>query len=157
MLHRAYYRRMSAIPSETLKLAFERASRIPLELPWEDSVEQEADIIGRIWRLGLTLVLVMASGEKLMETGRLLKVAKSKNRSFGGTGARTSSEIMHYPTALFRSGRFSTISPHTKFWRDAYSRAMDRRISTLRALAPLRQRARTTRAVRIRNKFSRSF
>ena len=31
--------------------------------------------------LGLTLVLIMASGEKLVETGRRLKIVKPKNRS----------------------------------------------------------------------------
>jgi hypothetical protein len=69
------------VPGETLKAAFERASKIPLELPDEDSPEVEADFIERLWRLGLTLVLIMASGEKLVETGKRLKIVKPKNRS----------------------------------------------------------------------------
>jgi hypothetical protein len=79
--NRAYYKSISVVPGETLKAAFERASKIPLELPDEDSPEVEADFIERLWRLGLTLVLIMASGEKLVETGRRLKIVKPKNRS----------------------------------------------------------------------------
>ena len=83
--NRAYYKSISVVPGETLKAAFERASKIPLELPDEDSPEVEADFIERLWRLGLTLVLIMASGEKLVETGRRLKIVKPKNRSSSST------------------------------------------------------------------------
>jgi hypothetical protein len=79
--NRAYYKSISVVPGETLKAAFERASKIPLELPAENLPEVEADFIERLWRLGLTPVLIMASGEKLVETGRRLKIVKAKNRS----------------------------------------------------------------------------
>jgi hypothetical protein len=39
--NRAYYKSISVVPGETLKAAFERASKIPLELPDEDSPEVE--------------------------------------------------------------------------------------------------------------------
>jgi hypothetical protein len=83
--NRAYYKSISVVPGETLKAACERASKIPLELPDEDSPEVEADFIERLWRLGLTLVLIMASGEKLVETGRRLKIVKPKNCSSSST------------------------------------------------------------------------
>ena len=78
--HRAYYKSVPAVYGETLEAAFERASKIPLELPNEDSPEVEANFIDRLWRLAVTLVLIMASGEKLIETGKRLKVVNPKNR-----------------------------------------------------------------------------
>ena len=80
--HRAYHSSVSVVSGETIKAAYERASNIPLELPGEDSVEVEANFIERLWRLGLTLVLIMASGENLLEPGQRLKIVKSKNRFF---------------------------------------------------------------------------
>ena len=77
----AYYKSISVVPGETLKATFERASKIPLELLDQDSPEVEASFIERLWRLGLTLVLIMASEENLVDTGRRLKIVKPKNRS----------------------------------------------------------------------------
>ena len=79
--NRSYYKSISLVPGETTKAAFERASKIPLELPGDDSPQVEADFIERLWLLGLTLVLIMASGEKLIEAGRRLKIVRPKNRS----------------------------------------------------------------------------
>ena len=66
------------VAGETTKAAFERASKIPLELTGEDSPEVEADFIERLWLLGLTLVLIIASGETLVEMGRRLKIVRPK-------------------------------------------------------------------------------
>jgi hypothetical protein len=77
----AYYKSISVIPGETIKTAFERASEIPLEFPGGDPAEWEKDFVERLWLLGLTLVLIMASGENLIETGRQLKIVRSKNHS----------------------------------------------------------------------------
>jgi hypothetical protein len=41
----------------------------------------DAEFIDRMWLLGTTLVLIMASGEKLLEPGVRLKTVKPKNRS----------------------------------------------------------------------------
>jgi len=77
----AYYKSISLIPGETIKAAFERASTIPLEFPGGESAEWDEGFLERLWLLGLTLVLIMASGEKLIETGRQLKIVRPKNHS----------------------------------------------------------------------------
>jgi len=43
--NRAYYKSISVVPGETLKAAFERASKIPLELLDQDSPEVEASLL----------------------------------------------------------------------------------------------------------------
>ena len=74
--NRCYYKSIFVVSGETMKTAFERASKIPFALPGEGlSGCQEtisivdAEFIDRMWRLGTTLVLIMASGEKLLEPG----------------------------------------------------------------------------------------
>ena len=72
------------VPGETIKAAFERASKVPFEIPEaglsgnEGTVQiLDTDFIGRLWLLGITFVLFMASGEQLVR----LKVVKPKNPS----------------------------------------------------------------------------
>ena len=74
-----YYKTISVIGGETMKSAFERASEIPYLCGDRDEISSfDADFIDRLWLLGMTLVLIMASGESLLETGVRLKTVKSK-------------------------------------------------------------------------------
>src|SRR5271165_2364870 len=41
----------------------------------------DAEFTERLWLLGITLILIMASGENLLETGARLKTVKSKKHS----------------------------------------------------------------------------
>jgi hypothetical protein len=85
-----YERTISVVDGETIKEAFERASKIPFEIPdahlrgdGDSSIEVDADFADRLWLIGLTLVLIMASGERLVEYGQRLKVVKGKKPSDG--------------------------------------------------------------------------
>ena len=85
-----YERTISVVDGETIKEAFERASKIPFEIPGahlrgdgDSSIAVDADFADRLWLIGLTLVLIMASGERLLEEGRCLKVVKGKKPSDG--------------------------------------------------------------------------
>jgi len=74
-----YYKTISVIGGETMKSAFERASEIPYLCGDRDEISSfDADFIDRLWVLGMTLVLIMASGESLLETGVRLKTVKPK-------------------------------------------------------------------------------
>ena len=65
-----------------MKSAFERASKIPYLCGDRDEISSfDADFIDRLWLLGMTLVLIMASGENLLETGVRLKTVKPKKDS----------------------------------------------------------------------------
>jgi hypothetical protein len=84
---RCYDKSISLIEGETLKSAFERASKVGFEIPEshlsepEDTVSHtDADFMDRLWLLGITLVLLMASGENLLERGIRLKTVKARNR-----------------------------------------------------------------------------
>lgn len=83
-----YQKTISVVDGETIKEAFERASKAPYDIPEtnlrgeaDSSIEVHADFIDRLWLLGLTLVLIMASGERMVEYGALLKVVKAKRTS----------------------------------------------------------------------------
>ena len=83
-----YQKTISLIDDETIKQAFERASKAPYDIPEanlhdraDTSIEVHTHFIDRLWLLGLTLVLIMASGERLIEYGARLKVVKSKSPS----------------------------------------------------------------------------
>jgi hypothetical protein len=85
-----YERTISVVDGETIKEAFERASKMPFEIPdahlrsdGDSSIEVDADFADRLWLIGLTLVLIIASGEGLVEQGRRLKVLKGKKPSDG--------------------------------------------------------------------------
>jgi hypothetical protein len=64
---------ISVVGGETMKSAFERASEVPFEIPGSHLSNPEhtitttdADFMDRLWLLGITLVLIMASGERLL-------------------------------------------------------------------------------------------
>jgi hypothetical protein len=83
-----YHKSISVVPGETMKNAFERASQVPFEIPGGHLSSPEhmisstdVDFMDRIWLLGVTLVLIMASGENLLEPGVRLKTVKSKNQA----------------------------------------------------------------------------
>jgi hypothetical protein len=61
------------VGGETMKSEFERASEVPFEIPGsllsnpEHTITTtDADFMDRLWLLGITLVLIMASGERLL-------------------------------------------------------------------------------------------
>jgi hypothetical protein len=79
---------ISVVGGETMKSAFERASEVPFEIPGSHLSNPEhtitttdADFMDRLWLLGITLVLIMASGEKLLEPGVRLKTVKPKSQT----------------------------------------------------------------------------
>ena len=68
---RCYRKTISVVGGETMKSAFERASEVPFEIPGSHLSNPEhtitttdADFMDRLWLLGITLVLIMASGER---------------------------------------------------------------------------------------------
>ena len=85
---RCYHKSISVVPGETMKNAFERASQVPFEIPGSHLSNPEhtitttdADFMDRLWLLGITLVLIMASGERLLEPGVRLKTVKPKSQT----------------------------------------------------------------------------
>ena len=84
---RGYNKGVGRIEGESIKTAFERASRIPFSAPPDlrdsENLLDIADVefADRLWLLGITLLLIMVSGENLIEHGTRLKVVKQKNRS----------------------------------------------------------------------------
>jgi hypothetical protein len=71
-----------------MKNAYERASQAPFEIPENHLFSPEhmisstdVDFMDRIRLLGLTLVLIMASKEILLEPGVRLKTVKPKNQA----------------------------------------------------------------------------
>lgn len=82
-----YHKTISVVDGETIKAAFERASKAPFDIPDSDlrgdsdSLEVNVDFVDKLWLLGLTLMLIMASGERLVESGVRLKVVKGKKLS----------------------------------------------------------------------------
>jgi hypothetical protein len=79
---------ISVVGGETMKSAFERASEVPFEIPGSHLSNPEhtitttdADFMDRLWLLGITLVLIMASGERLLEPGVRLKTVKPKSQT----------------------------------------------------------------------------
>jgi hypothetical protein len=88
--NRCYERTIAVIDGETIKESFERASKTLFEVPGADlrgdggsSIEVDAHFADRLWLLGVRLVLIMASGERLVEYGRRLKLVKGKKPSEG--------------------------------------------------------------------------
>jgi hypothetical protein len=84
--NRSYHFSINVVCGETMRAAFERASAVPFEISGKDMYGfneipsfSDADFVSRLWLLGMTLLLIMASGAPLIETGRLLKVVKPKN------------------------------------------------------------------------------
>jgi hypothetical protein len=82
-----YHKTISVVSGETMKSAFERASKVPFDVPGGHlfggkyaSSSVDADFVDRLWLLGVTLVLIMASGEKLLEYGVRLKTVKAKQQ-----------------------------------------------------------------------------
>jgi hypothetical protein len=85
---RCYRKTISVVGGETTKSAFERASEVPFEIPGsllsnpEHTITTtDADFMDRLWLLGITLVLIMASGERLLEPGVRLKTVKPKRQA----------------------------------------------------------------------------
>jgi hypothetical protein len=96
-----YYTNIDVVSAETVKGAFQRASKVPFDMPGQhlfafreimasgdgDVIRRDtfssfdAEFTERLWLLGITLILIMASGENLLETGARLKTVKSKKHS----------------------------------------------------------------------------
>jgi len=84
---RCYHKGIGRVEGESIKIAFERASRIPFSSPDRDLADSgnvlniaDVEFADRLWLLGITLLLIMVSGENLVEHGTRLKVVKQKNR-----------------------------------------------------------------------------
>jgi hypothetical protein len=83
-----YHKTIDIFSEETMKSAFERASKIPYEISGGTLPDAEralsttdGEFIDLLWLLGMTLVLIMASGENLLEPGTRLKTIKPKKPS----------------------------------------------------------------------------
>ena len=82
-----YYKNVPLIPGATIERAFQQASSAPFTLIVDDeltdnegSVDLSAeDFVDKLWLLAITLLLIMVSGENLVEHGRLEKVRKPKS------------------------------------------------------------------------------
>jgi hypothetical protein len=75
------------IPGATIKQVFQEASSVPFSLIVEDQVAENEegvdlsaeDFVDKLWLLAITLLLIMVSGEELVERGRLEKKRKPKS------------------------------------------------------------------------------
>jgi hypothetical protein len=74
------------VPGAALPALTEKASHVPFTLLINEEFAQSGegvdlsseDFIGQLWLLALTLVLIMVSGENLLEPGKLLKTVEAK-------------------------------------------------------------------------------
>jgi hypothetical protein len=79
------------IPGATIKQVFQEASSVPFSLIVEDQVAENEegvdlsaeDFVDKLWLLAITLLLIMVSGEELVERGRLEKKRKPKSGEGG--------------------------------------------------------------------------
>ena len=82
-----YYKSVPPIPGATIRQAFHQASSVPFTLivgdelaDNEEGVDLSAEDFGhKLWLLAITLLLIMISGEQLVERGRLEKKRKPKS------------------------------------------------------------------------------
>jgi hypothetical protein len=82
-----YYKSVPLIPAATIKQAFQQASSVPFSLIVNDKLadnEEGVDLsaeefVDKLWLLAMTLLLIMVSGENLIERGRLEKLRKPKS------------------------------------------------------------------------------
>jgi hypothetical protein len=76
------------IPGATIRQEFQRASSVPFTLivydelaDNEEGVDLSAeDFVDKLWLLAITLLLIMISGENLIEPGRLREEEEAKIR-----------------------------------------------------------------------------
>jgi len=86
-----YYKSVPLIPGATIKQAFQRASSVPFSLIVDDELAEDEegvdlsaeDFVDKLWLLATTLLLIMVSGEELVERGRLEKKGKPKSGEGG--------------------------------------------------------------------------
>ena len=82
-----YYKSVPLIPGATIKQAFQQASSVPFSLFIDDQVADNEegidlsaeDFVDKLWLLSITLLLIMVSGENLIEHGGLEKKRKPKS------------------------------------------------------------------------------
>jgi hypothetical protein len=82
-----YYKSVPLIPGATIKQAFCQASSVPFSLivndelaDNEEGVDLSAEVfVDKLWLLSITLLLIVVSGENLIERGRLEKKRKPKS------------------------------------------------------------------------------
>jgi hypothetical protein len=81
-----YYKSVPLLPGATIKQAFQQASSVPFSLIVNDELADNGegvdlsaeDFVDKLWLLSITLLLIMVSGENLVERGRLEKLRKPK-------------------------------------------------------------------------------
>ena len=86
-LSTVYYKSVPVIPGATIRQAFQQASSVPFSLIVNDELadnEEGVDLsaehfVDKLWLLSVTLLLIMVSGENLIERGRLEKKRKPKS------------------------------------------------------------------------------
>jgi hypothetical protein len=86
-LNVTYFKSVPLIPGATIKQSFQQASSAPFSLivndelaDNEEGVDLSAeDFVDRLWLLSITLLLIMVSGEELVERGRREKLRKPKS------------------------------------------------------------------------------
>jgi hypothetical protein len=84
--HVTYFKSVPVLPDQTIKASFEKASHVPFTLLINEEFAESGegvdlsseDFIDQLWLLAVTLVLIMVSGENLLEPGKLLKTVKTK-------------------------------------------------------------------------------
>ena len=82
-----YYKSVPLTLGATIKQAFQKASSVPFSLIINDELADNAegvdlsaeDFVEKLWLLAITLLLIMVSGENLVEHGRLEKRRKPKS------------------------------------------------------------------------------
>jgi hypothetical protein len=87
-LNVTYFKSVPLIPGTTIKQAFRQASSVPFSLIVNDELADNGegvdlsaeDFVDKLWLLSITLLLIMVSGENLIEHGRLEKKRKPKSR-----------------------------------------------------------------------------
>jgi hypothetical protein len=86
-LNVTYFKSVPLIPGTTVEQAFQQASSVPFNLIVNDELADNGegvdlsaeDFIDRLWLLSITLLLIMVSGEELVERGRREKLRKPKS------------------------------------------------------------------------------
>jgi hypothetical protein len=82
-----YYKSVPLIPGAIIRQAFQRASSVPFSLIIDDELADNEEGVGlsaedfgdKLWLLSITLLLIVISGENLIERGRFEKKRKPKS------------------------------------------------------------------------------
>jgi hypothetical protein len=106
-LNVTYFKSVPLTQGTTIKQAFQQASSAPFSLIVNDELDDNEegvdlsaeDFVDKLWLLSITLLLIMISGENLLERGRLEKTRKPKS----GEGKPTEFWSPNFLGRLYRS------------------------------------------------------